>query len=174
MTQNLPDLRADEFRHLCDDVQRIAGILSSLARADPTSTQQAQEHGDPEEMAAELVSWIIMARELRSRFLPTQLFADPAWDILLDLLRAELARERVSVSSACIAANVPATTAMRYIKTMVQQGLLVREHDPYDGRRTIVRLAPTVSEALRSYFARLSLSNRRYKASKTAIANSAS
>ena len=62
--------------------------------------------------------------------------------MLLDLLQAEISHLRVPVSSLCIAAAVPATTALRWLKTMVQQGLFVRRADPHDGRRVFVELAP--------------------------------
>jgi DNA-binding MarR family transcriptional regulator len=73
--------------------------------------------------------------------------------MLLDLLQAEIAQLRVPVSSLCIAAAVPATTALRWLKTLVQQGLFVRRADPHDGRRVFVELAPATSQALRRYFA---------------------
>jgi DNA-binding MarR family transcriptional regulator len=38
---------------------------------------------------------------------------------------------------------------------LVQQGLVIREADPLDGRRVFVELAPDASVALRSYFAEL-------------------
>ena len=81
------------------------------------------------------------------------MFADPAWDMLLDLLQAEIAQLRVPVSSLCIAAAVPATTALRWLKTMTQQGIFVRRADPHDGRRVFVELAPQASQAMRRYFA---------------------
>jgi DNA-binding MarR family transcriptional regulator len=90
---------------------------------------------------------------LRSRYFSEELFADPAWDMLLDLLQAEVAHLRVPVSSLCIAAAVPATTALRWLKTMVSQGLFIRRADPHDGRRVFVELAPEASSALRHYFA---------------------
>ena len=96
---------------------------------------------------------VIRARRLRTRYFPEELFADPAWDMLLDLLQAEIAHLRVPVSSLCIAAAVPATTALRWLKTMVQQGLFIRRADPHDGRRVFVELAPQTSNALRRYFA---------------------
>jgi DNA-binding MarR family transcriptional regulator len=96
---------------------------------------------------------VIRARRLRGRFFSEELFADPAWDMLLDLLQAEIAQLRVPVSSLCIAAAVPATTALRWLKTMTEQGLFVRRADPHDGRRVFVELAPTTSQALRRYFA---------------------
>ena len=96
---------------------------------------------------------VIRAPRLRARYFPEHLFADPAWDMLLDLLQAEIAQLRVPVSSLCIAAAVPATTALRWLKTMVEEGLFVRRADPHDGRRVFVELAPQSSSALRRYFA---------------------
>ena len=96
---------------------------------------------------------IIRARRLRSRYFAEDLFADPAWDMLLDLLQAEISQLRVPVSGLCIAAAVPATTALRWLKTMVSKGVFIRRADPHDGRRVFVELAPEASQALRRYFA---------------------
>ena len=90
---------------------------------------------------------------MRSRYFAEDLFADPAWDMLLDLLQAEISQLRVPVSGLCIAAAVPATTALRWLKTMVSKGVLIRRADPHDGRRVFVELAPEASQALRRYFA---------------------
>jgi DNA-binding MarR family transcriptional regulator len=98
------------------------------------------------------VRQVIRARRLRSRYFDEEMFADPAWDMLLDLLQAEIAQHRVPVSSLCIAAAVPATTALRWIKTMTDAGLFRRRADPHDGRRIFVELAPQASDALRRYF----------------------
>jgi DNA-binding MarR family transcriptional regulator len=95
---------------------------------------------------------MIRARRLRATYLPADLFADPAWDMLLDLLQAEIVQHRVPVSSLCIAAAVPATTALRWIKSMTDRGLLVRRDDPHDGRRVFIEMAPATSAGLRRYF----------------------
>src|SRR3546814_5506642 len=42
---------------------------------------------------------MLRLRRLRDRFFPGDLFADPAWDMLLDLMAAHLSGQRVSVSS---------------------------------------------------------------------------
>ena len=82
------------------------------------------------------------------------LFGDPAWDMLLDLLTNEDRLHRVSVSSACIAACVPQTTALRWLSTLEDYGLIERIKDLADGRRTFVKLTRTgrnmVCEALRA------------------------
>ena len=95
---------------------------------------------------------MIRARRLRARYFDEELFADPAWDMLLDLLQAEIAQHRVPVSSLCIAAAVPATTALRWIKTMTDAGLFRRRADPHDGRRVFIELSREASEGMRRYF----------------------
>ena len=147
---------AARLRQLSDEVSRIASTLSRMSAA-PNAAHQLPDDkssaGPAPDVSADVVRSIIRARRLRSRFFPEDLFADPAWDMLLDLLQAEIAQLRVPVSSLCIAAAVPATTALRWLKTMTQEGLFVRRADPHDGRRVFVELAPRTSQALRRYFA---------------------
>ena len=149
------DQNAARLRQLSDEVSRIAATLARLSSAPPVSGSPAQfpRSKEPPQISAETVRAVIRARRLRTRYFADDLFADPAWDMLLDLLQAEIAQLRVPVSSLCIAAAVPATTALRWLKTLVQQGLFVRRADPHDGRRVFVELAPDTSRALRSYFA---------------------
>ena len=145
---------AARLRQLSDEMGRIASTLARLSTGPgspavkPSGTSAAAPAID-----ADTIRAVIRARRLRSRFFSQELFADPAWDMLLDLLQAEIAQLRVPVSSLCIAAAVPATTALRWIKTMTEQGLFVRRADPHDGRRVFVELAPVASEAMRRYFA---------------------
>jgi DNA-binding MarR family transcriptional regulator len=101
---------------------------------------------------AKAVRRVLRQRRMREQYFPADLFADPAWDMLLDLYAARLERQPVSVSSLCIAAAVPATTALRWIKTMTDAGLFVREADPHDGRRIFIALAEGACEALARYF----------------------
>ena len=96
---------------------------------------------------------IIKHRRLRDSFFDAELFADPAWDILLDLMAARLEGRNVSVSSLCIAAAVPPTTALRWITTMTESGMLVREQDPSDARRVFIILSDEVAAKLDDYFA---------------------
>ena len=149
------DKNADRLRQLSDEVSRIAATLARLSTGPaPTMPPPVIEarQGAPD-IPVEVVRTAIRARRLRARYFSEELFADPAWDMLLDLLQAEIAHLRVPVSSLCIAAAVPATTALRWLKTMVQQGLFVRRADPHDGRRVFVELSPESSGSLRRYFA---------------------
>lgn len=89
---------------------------------------------------------------VRMKFFPTGLFADPAWEMLLDLTHAKLAGKRVSVSSLCIAAHVPATTALRRIGDLVMSGLATRIRDENDGRRVFVELTDDGFIRMSRYF----------------------
>lgn len=149
------DQSAARLRQLSDEVSRIAATLARLSSAPPASEPalRAPPPAEAPDISVETVRSVIRARRLRSRYFADDLFADPAWDMLLDLFQAEIAQLRVPVSSLCIAAAVPATTALRWLKTMVQEGLFVRRADPHDGRRVFVELAPAASNAMRRYFA---------------------
>lgn len=145
---------AARLRQLSDEMGRIAATLARLSTGPGgEALKPVAKSGEAPPLDAEVVRSVIRARRLRGRFFSEELFADPAWDMLLDLLQAEIAQLRVPVSSLCIAAAVPATTALRWIKTMTEQGLFVRRADPHDGRRVFVELAPSASDAMRRYFA---------------------
>lgn len=102
-----------------------------------------------------LVRRIIRQRQLRARYFDGDLFADPAWDILLDLTAARAEHTRVSVTSLCIASGVPPTTALRWISQMVEAGLLRRVEDEIDRRRAFIALTDQAAEAMARYFAEL-------------------
>jgi hypothetical protein len=159
---SLHDVGRDEgsamLQQLTEDVGRIAAILASLtdeeaaaiAQIKPSKPSKAPETDEPGPDAA-FVRSIIRARRLRDQFLRGGLFADPAWDMLLDLMAARLEGNRVAVSSLCIAAAVPATTALRWIKALTDRGLFLRSADPEDGRRVYIELSDDAARALTAY-----------------------
>jgi hypothetical protein len=100
-----------------------------------------------------LVRRIIRHRQQRARFFDGELFADPAWDILLDLTAARVEHTRVSVTSLCIASGVPPTTALRWISQMTEAGLLERVEDDTDRRRAFIALSERAADAMARYFA---------------------
>lgn len=105
------------------------------------------------ETAAQKLPQILRARRQRGRFLGHDLFADPAWDILLELYAAEAEGRKISVSGVCESAAVSATTGLRWLGKLERAGLVVRCSDPLDRRRSWVRLSPTAVVALQHYFA---------------------
>lgn len=104
-----------------------------------------------------LVRQVIRQRQLRARFFDGDLFADPAWDMLLDLTAARAEHARVSVTSLCIASGVPPTTALRWIGLMTGAGLLERAEDSVDRRRAFIALSDKAADAMARYFAEIGL-----------------
>jgi DNA-binding MarR family transcriptional regulator len=125
-----------------------AGPFATPYNAAPTAVQPT---GFPE-ARARLARSLIRQRRLRSDFLPATLFAEPAWDMLLDLYAACYEGKPVAVSSLCIAANVPSTTALRNIDAMTRAGCLERRRDPKDARRIFVTLSESARAGLDAWF----------------------
>ncbi|HUD29703.1 MAG TPA: MarR family transcriptional regulator [Novosphingobium sp.] len=153
---------------LTEQVGQIAGRIDRLdQRGSPASAffpesgapaPPARAPGAGEELPdARLVRRIIRQRQLRARFLDGELLADPAWDMLLDLTAARIEGKQVSVTSLCIAASVPPTTALRWIGQMVEADLFVRVSDDVDRRRAFIALSDKASSAMARYFSEIGL-----------------
>lgn len=140
---------------LSEEAARIADALASLSEGDPIIVASPARNDDAEagEVTAVQVRAIIRARRMRDQFFRGEIFADPAFDMLLDLHAARLEGHRVAVSSLCIAAAVPATTALRWIKQLTDRGLFVRQADPQDGRRIYIELSEGAATAMGNYLA---------------------
>lgn len=78
-------------------------------------------------------------RRVRDHVADLALFGEPAWDILLDLFASEAEGKAVSISSACLAAAVPMTTALRWVTRLEEEGLIERSATG-DRRRINVHL----------------------------------
>lgn len=102
-----------------------------------------------------------LARELyklrrkREEYISSTLFADPAWDILLDLYVARLELRRASVKSVCIGSGVPATTALRWINLLLKEELIESSKDPHDSRVRCITLSEAGYTVMRAFFTAL-------------------
>jgi hypothetical protein len=133
------------FNALSAEAGRIADQLARLAEAQrdvPPSVRPVD---------AVLIRRMLRLRRDRDRYFPAEIFADPAWDMLLDLTAAQLEGRLVPVSSLCIAAAVPTTTALRWVRSLTEAGLMERQMDPTDARRSHIRLSDDASSAMLSY-----------------------
>ncbi|APZ97433.1 hypothetical protein BWQ93_02205 [Sphingopyxis sp. QXT-31] len=139
------------------EVRRLAEMLNAMASDDPSKPDET----DPsvpisfDEGRAAEAARMYKERRLRDRFLPSNLFAEPAWDMLLDLYRAHYRKSDVSICSLCLASCVPTTTAHRWIDTMEDAELFKRTCDQTDRRRIFVELTEGARLAMDRYFDRL-------------------
>ena len=135
---------------LSQEVSRIVTELARLsASGEPTS-------GEPEglplaDVSPAAVESAIRARKLRVRFVAPELVIEPAWDILLELWRAELKQIPITVSQLAAASGAPSTTAHRWIDALIERGLCIHEIDEAAGRDHVV-LSPSGRVAMRGYF----------------------
>lgn len=87
-----------------------------------------------------IVKNLIKMRRLRNELFGSNFFADPAWDILLELYCSSLEQYRMSVSAVCEASNTSATTGLRHLNALESHGLIHRIDDKFDRRRSYVEL----------------------------------
>lgn len=92
-------------------------------------------------------------RRHRDRFFPLGTFVEPTWDILLDLFTREAEGRVTTVTSACIAARVPATTGLRYIAALTEAKLVRRVPNPWDSRSSLLELTPAAAAMMSGYLA---------------------
>ncbi|MEJ5978231.1 winged helix DNA-binding protein [Novosphingobium sp. PS1R-30] len=164
--------------HLLDDVKRTAlngedpvsaaallleaaeSLLSAAGEIGAGASEGESVSNGPlylvSAMQQRAASRVYGARRVRDAvFADPTLFGEPAWDMLLDLLAAQGTNKRISVTSACLASNVPLTTALRWITVLENKGLVEREEDEMDARRTFLKLTRKARGLLRTYFVEL-------------------
>lgn len=139
-------------RKLMQAVDRLDGLVSR------ESGDCSRVHQPFDELDA--VRWHLRGRRLRERFIPGELFGEPAWDMLLDLYAAGLEGRLISVSSACLASAVPPTTGLRWLNKLIESGLIERSDDASDARRANVSLSETGQEAIGNWVIAFLLSQR--------------
>ena len=141
---------ASAAQRLADIAEQTRPPAPSLALVPPTGPSIPAKP-----VTAADVRKLIHRRRLRDQYFGGDMLADPAWDMLLDLFAAGMEQKDVSVSSLCIAAAVPPTTALRWISAMTEAGMLIRRFDPNDGRRVFISLSDDANTRMQQYFANL-------------------
>lgn len=128
---------ANELQHLLTG-ENSSSALTLLKPVEVSSRDENFYNG-----VVRKLKHYLRARRRRQLVFPEGLLADPAWDILLDLYVARFEDREISISSSCLASCVPATTALRWLNTLEEKGLIFRRKDKFDGRRIYIRLSKT-------------------------------
>ena len=145
----------DKISDLSSELQRLALLMDG-----PTPVENAAPAGErdiaaPGEVdAAHLNAFIRdqLRREARRRQIGGgELFGDPTWAMLLDLLLARIEGRQISVSSACIASGAPMSTALRLVRRLVGEEVLCRLPDEHDRRRHFLVINPRFEQPLLDY-----------------------
>lgn len=155
------DSVAASIRARASALAAVANDLMALAAEIGPISSRAGEHADESLEIGKLARRAYRERRMRAQvFADSALFGEPAWDLLLDLFIAAREGKKVPVSSACIGAAVPNTTALRWLAQLEERGLIQRENDASDARRVFVRLSDHAEQQMTDYFARLVLARQ--------------
>lgn len=125
-------------------------MLIAVSKASAREEQDWPEgNRDPRTAIAK---WLYWSRGVRPETLSSNLFGEPAWDLLLDPYIREKSGSRSSVTSACIGSRAPHTTALRHIEALRRSGWIKRIPDEGDKRRFWLALTPAAVGKLDRHF----------------------
>jgi DNA-binding transcriptional ArsR family regulator len=111
------------------------------ARQDGNVVWPFVQSGSVQGITSDVVRGICELRRKRGDAFPAKLFGDPTWDILLQLYAARLESQRLSITRLTKLCGLPATTVLRRLGVLEEEGLVTRAGDPFDGRRIYVTLS---------------------------------
>jgi DNA-binding MarR family transcriptional regulator len=138
-----------QFGTIEERAEQLAQLIGSMSSA---ILNLRQQRTDEKQISATDLRMLLKARHLRANYISNVQFAEPAWDMLLDLFACQLEGKQICSSSLSLAAGVPMSTALRLVDRMCNTGVFVRSPDPSDGRRFLVRLSVQSEQELLGYF----------------------
>jgi len=100
-------------------------------------------------LTAAQVNWILNVRRERIAQFGPGLFSDPAWDILLELLAAELGDRRLALGD--LTHIAPASTVARWVGALEERGLLICDINPFQPDQMWLALSKDCSRRLTSF-----------------------
>jgi len=142
----------DFIRKPLDASEIIAAISRQLGA--PASEPTGKRANKPVDQR-EFIDRVIRLRNEKSKIFDKDLIADPVWDMLLDLMRAQLDNQGVPTVNLAIAAGIPISSALRRIAELEQAGMITRQQDQEDRRRVIVNLTNLGREKVERYLDKL-------------------
>lgn len=94
---------------------------------------------------------LLTGRRERGRCFKGVRFADPSWDMILELYVADVEAQPVAVSQLCGMSGGSMTTALRHIEQLEALGYIARSPDPEDRRRANVTMLPRLRAAVEQW-----------------------
>ena len=97
------------------------------------------------------VGELLLARRQRDALFEPGLFADPSWDILLELYRSELEEKPLFLLRLGETCRHPQTTVLRHVERLEAAGLVERTEPSASSKRVYVKLTTRASRSMRSF-----------------------
>jgi FixJ family two-component response regulator/DNA-binding MarR family transcriptional regulator len=142
-----------ELRKLAEPVARSAAGGARQNELSRETFQNTVPLPSGQRTKVSVLDTIEQLRRVRIRYNSHKL-DEVAWELLLELLRAEQSNQRLSVSALTISIpGVSATTSLRRIGELTTGGYVDRTPDAKDGRRDFVTLTTKARSLLTDYLA---------------------
>lgn len=134
------------------DLEAAGRVIRSVSRiVEPAKPAEGIASVDALHLAKDLKAM----RLIRNSMFTADLFGEPAWDMLLALFIARSEQYRLKISDLTLESNVPATTALRWIETLVKENLARKVANPRDARSTFIEMTDQAFEQLTHAFDRM-------------------
>lgn len=112
---------------------------------------------DPPKLSEDHLLSILLVRRAREEIFGAGLFADPSWDILLELYAAYLGKRKMSVANLAAAISLPPSTVSRWVAALVEAGI-TDQPDPDFGWVTLTEAGAAKMTRLASHWSSAFLS----------------
>lgn len=100
----------------------------------------------------EIARKIYSARRIRDNIFKSDIFSEPAWDILLGMYIAHAEMRQSTVKSVYLASCVAMTTALRWTKNLEERNLIMSVKSSRDKRVRLLELTPKAISKLEIIF----------------------
>lgn len=95
---------------------------------------------------------VLQWRRFQRSIFPDAVFRESCWDIMLLCFTGQLAGRQMCVKQIRIELDESNTSLLRRLQELEDAGMVRRERDDVDARRTIVRLTDEAAAAMSRYF----------------------
>jgi DNA-binding MarR family transcriptional regulator len=154
--------QGDRRKELAGELRRLAQPVAGASAGGERPGDLAREPSQAtlampssQRTKVSVLDTIEQLRRVRSRY-DNHKLDEVAWELLLELLRAEQTHQKLSVSSLTISIpGVSATTSLRRIGELATGGYVDRTPDARDGRRDFVTLTVKARGLLTDYLAQV-------------------
>jgi DNA-binding MarR family transcriptional regulator len=143
--ETVVELIKDLTAKLSAVAEEFNGRVAKAAEPVPTGNE-------PNDAAlVEHANAVLEQRRLRRKFLPGELFHEPAWDMLLALFASRDDRMPMNIKALVSMSDAPVTTSQRWIEHLHKLKLIDRVTDPTDRRRVEISLSYTGDQQMKAY-----------------------
>jgi DNA-binding MarR family transcriptional regulator len=134
------------------DIQKNIGQIASQIGYE---VQHKLSDDELDDYLIEMLGKYFDNKRLRYIIVSQDLFSDPYWDILVELFHARLRCKDITVSAIATAGNMPQTTGLRYIDSLLAMEYIYREKDDWDGRKVFIRISDKAFLLMKEYYVRI-------------------